>query len=111
MELHLARTPPQVFAHKGTTINFFHLRENPVFEQNFFKTPYVSNECIYRPNILGRKHPLPKVSFDIIFGQKNFRKILHLNPKGKVVLGVILGRFFKRKNFFSKSIGDIIQAS
>jgi len=62
----------------GTTTHFFHLRVNPEFRQNFFKTPYVPNGCIYWFTVLGREDLLPKVSFDIILGQKIFSKIFEI---------------------------------
>ena len=72
MELCLARAPPQVYAPTRHINPFFHLRVNPGFWQNFFKTPCVPNGCIYRSNFLGREQQVPEVSFDAILGQKNF---------------------------------------
>ena len=60
----------------GTIVDFSHLRVNPEFQQNFFKTPYVPDGCIYRATVLGREAHVPKVSFDTILSKKNFRKIL-----------------------------------
>ena len=44
-----------------------------------------------------REHQVLEVSFDAIFGQKKFRKFLHLNPKGKVALRSYFGPIFKHK--------------
>ena len=82
MVLYLARTPPQVCAPTGTIVDFSHLRVNPEFQQNFFKTPYVPDGCIYRTTVLGREAHVPKVSFDTILSKKKFRKILKIfTPK------------------------------
>ncbi len=56
----------------GTTINFFHLRVNGHFGQNFVNTTYVPDGCIYMPHTLGSGNQLPKVCFDAILGKKNF---------------------------------------
>ena len=56
----------------GTIVDFSHLRVNPEFQQNFFKTPYVPDGCIYRSTVLGREDQVPKVSFDIILSKKFF---------------------------------------
>ena len=60
----------------GTIVDFFHLRVNPEFQQNFFKTPYVPDGCIYRTTVLGREAHVPKVYFDTILSKKKIRKIL-----------------------------------
>ena len=66
----------------GTTINFFHLRVNGHFGQNFVNTTYVPDGCIYMPHTLGSENQVPKVCFDAILGKKKFLKILQPNPKG-----------------------------
>ena len=54
----------------GTIVDFSHLRVNPEFQQNFFKTPYVPDGCIYRATVLWRDGHVPKVSLDTILSKK-----------------------------------------
>ena len=79
---------PKYVHPNGTTDQFFHLWENQHFGQNFFKTPYVPKGCTYWSDILGRKTPVPKVSFDVLFGSRNFSKfyspfLREFGPKGR----------------------------
>ena len=79
---------PKYVHPNGTTDQFFHLRENQHFEQNFFKVPYVPKGCIYLFNILGRQNPTPKESFHVLFGSQNFSKfyspfLREFGPKGR----------------------------
>ena len=89
MGLYFSRAAPQYVHPNGTTDQFFHLWENQHFAQNFFKTPHVPKGCTYCSDILGRKSSVPKVSFDVLFGSRNFSKfyspfLRELGPKGRL---------------------------
>ena len=62
----------------GTTINFFDLRVYGHFEQKNLKTPYVPDGCTYWSRVLGLQKQVPKVYFDAIFDDENFRKFYSL---------------------------------
>ena len=79
------RPTPSMCTHQAQSL-ISHLRVYPEFQQNFFKTPYVPDGCIYRATVLGREGHVTKVSFDTILSKQIFRKflkLLQLNPKGK----------------------------
>ena len=66
---------PKYLHTKAQSSIFFICGKIWILEEISSKTPYVHKGCIYWSSILERKHPLPKVSFDVIFGYRNFSKI------------------------------------
>ena len=62
----------------GTTINFPHLWVYGHFQQKICKTPCVPDGCIYWSRVLGHEKQVPKVYFDAIFDDENFRKFCSL---------------------------------
>ena len=78
MELCLARDPPQVCAPTRHNHPFSHLRVISEFWQNFFKTPCVPDECIYRSAVFVWEDPIPNASFDIILSRKKFSKFFEI---------------------------------
>ena len=70
--------PHPKYVHSPDTTTHFPFAGKSGISAKFFQDPYVPNGFIYWFTVLGREDLLPKLSFDIILGQKKFVKLFEI---------------------------------